>query len=211
MITIRQSVETFFFIIFATAITLFVMVQRGNNRNQPLFSAALPNSSVPIPTDTPPEPSVSTMDSPEGSKTITLEGQENKETIAYSLYISSKSDVQKQNIFKKEEANSQILEIPFNAWSPNNVYIFLKEKASSSNDYLVFQSSGNPFSNEVAYLSIQELFKKKIPNYVIEDVTGWADSNLLIVNTKSIEGDNKVSFWFDVPSQSFIQLGTYFK
>lgn len=204
MITIRHSVETIFFITFATALVLFVMVNRNNNKNSPVFSAVIPAVVTPFPTEIPVGPKISIMDSPEGSKTLTLESLENQGQTTYSLFISSKSEEQKQQIFTRQENNSQSLVIPFNTWSPDNTYVFLKEITPTSNDYLVFQNDAPP-------LSIQDLFAKKVPNYVIEDVTGWAAPNLLIINTKQIDGDSKVSFWFDVPSQSFIQLGTYFK
>ena len=70
--------------------------------------------------------------------------------------------------------------------------------------------SGQPFSDNMSSLNIQELFVEKINGYNISDITGWAAPNLILVNAQAKEGDNKVSFWFDVTSQSFIQLGTYF-
>ena len=210
MITIRHSIKTFFFISLATAFMLFIMVQRNNNKNRSVFSAALPAVITPMPTDIPKGPQISVMDSPEGSKTLTLENQERKELATYSLFVSTKHDEQRKQIFRKEEPSSQVLSIPFNTWSTDNVYVFLKEKTSSIDNYLVFQSSGNLFPNDLGYVSIQELFSKKVSGYTIEEVTGWAGPTSLIVNAKAVEGDNKVSFWFEVPSQSFIQLGTYF-
>jgi len=210
MITVRHSIETVFFIGITMAVMLFVMVQRNNSKNQSVFSAALPVVITPMPTPTPKGPQISIMDSPEGSKTLTLEMQQDKDITTYTLSASSKSDNEKKQLFKKVEPNSQILSIPFNTWSTDNVYVFLKEKTPSMDNYLVFQSSGNVFPDEAAFVSIQELFSKKVPGYVIEDVTGWAGPTSLIVNTKALGDSRKVSFWFEVPSQSFIQLSTYF-
>jgi len=198
--------KTVFFIIIVTVVMLFVLVWSNNKRSQLIFTSAAPPAIIPVPTE-----AIDIMDSPEGSKTLTLEKKENDGLMLYSLFISSKTDGQKMQIFRKEETELNNLEIPYNTWSPDNVYIFLKRKTFQIDDYLVFQSSGNLFSNGLPYVSIQELFKKKVQDYLIEDVTGWASPNLLIVNTKANKEDKKVSFWFDVPSQSFIQLGTYFK
>lgn len=173
MTIVRQSVKTFLFITITTAITLFVMVQRNNKTNQPVFSASIPVVITPVQTE-----AFNYMDSPDGTMTLKL--------ISNSLFVSSKSDGQERQIYKNEEINSHNLEIPFNTWSPDNVYIFLKEKTPSINNYLVFQSSGNLFSNNLPYMSIQELFKINVPNYSITDVTGWAAPNLLIINTKLI-------------------------
>jgi len=57
---------------------------------------------------------------------------------------------------------------------------------------------------------IKNLFLSKYPEFKIEDITGWAAVNLLLVNVKSQTGE-KISFWFDVTSQTFIRLGTYFQ
>lgn len=190
--------KTIFFVITTiTVIALFAIVKLNNRKSQPIITSAAPAAITPVRVET-----TSSMDSPDGSKTLTLDD---------SLSILSKPDGQKIRIYKKEEIGYRKLEIPFNTWSPDNIYVFLKERTPAIDNYLVFQSSGNMFSNNLPYISIQELFQKNLPNYSIEDVTGWAAPNLLIVNAKSNESGQKVSFWFDVSSQSFIQLGTYFK
>jgi len=203
-----MKVKIILFVIIVTAITIFVFVQSNNKKSQTVFTSAAPPNISPVMTET-----ANNMDSPDGSKSLTLEKKESSAAglISYTLFVSTKPEEQKQEIFKKEETGSQNLSIPYNTWSPDNVYVFLKEKTTTIDNYLVFQSSGNLFPNNLSYLSIQELFGKNVPGFTIEDVTGWAASNLIIVNTKVNESDNKVSFWFDVPSQSFIQLGTYFK
>jgi len=208
MFTMRQSLEIFIIILLGTALSFFVTVQRNNTSGRSLFSrAAAPIAQIPVPTEMPAGPQEFVMDSPEGSRTLTLE----KNGSTYSLFTSDKAGGQKIQVFQKEEPTSQSLEIPFNTWSTDNKYIFLKETLPEINNYLVFQSSGNLFANDKASVSVQEVFNAKVPNYTIEDVTGWAGNTSLIVNAKSVEGDKKVSFWFEVPSQSFIPLGTYFK
>jgi len=208
MITVRQSVEIFFIILLGTALAFFVTIQRNNTSGRSLFSrASVPIAQIPAPTEVPAGPQQFIMDSPEGSKTLTLE----KKGSVYTLFTSDKSSDQKISVFQKDEPGSQSLEIPFNTWSTDNKYVFLKEITPDINNYLVFQASGTLFTNDKASISVQEVFKEKVPNYIIEDVTGWAGNTSLIVNAKSIEGDKKVSFWFEVPSQSFIPLGTYFK
>lgn len=192
----NKSFSIFFFTSLLAAGALFIMVGKTQPRENSTPEAKMPI--VIASTQT-----VSTMDSPEGSKTLTLEGD--------SLFVSVKDSPEKQLLYKKKLESSELLEIPFNTWAPDNVYVFLKDKKLNENDYLVFQILGETFPEEAAFLSIQDLFNKKIQGYIIEDVTGWAAPNLLIVNAKLIEGDNKVSFWFDIPSQSFTQLGTYFK
>ncbi len=203
MISRQHKLETFFVITSITAIVLFVVVTQNSRGNSPVRTSAAPPVETPIPT-----PSLTYMDSPEGSKRLTLR---NDDATHYSILIASSDNGQNVPIYNGKISNSQKLEIPFNTWDPNNTYIFLKEVAPTTTDYLVFKNTGTLFPDDASYISIQEKFQKKVPNYIIEDVTGWAAPNLLIVNTRAIGGDQKMSFWFDVPSQSFIQLGTYFK
>ncbi|MCR4326310.1 MAG: hypothetical protein NUV52_01495 [Candidatus Roizmanbacteria bacterium] len=195
-----------------TGIVFFVFVKRNTLVSRSVFSAPIPAISIP-PTQTPSyDAQVSSMDSPEGSKTLVLQKTQDDKGATYSAFVSAKSDEQIQQVLSIPALDSEIMAIPFNTWSPDNSYLFFTKKTPTVNQYLVLNSSGEWFANNTPYLSVQELFVDQVPDYSIEDVTGWAGPNLLIVNAKSVEDENtKVSFWLDVPSQSFIQLSTYFK
>lgn len=191
------------FITIIVAIAILVMTQFNNKKSQTITTSAAPPVVItPIQLET-----FEDMDSPDGNKTLTLEKKGQFQTI----FTSSKADGQKIQIYKEETMGSNKLEISYNSWSPDNVYFFLNEKNPAYNNYFVFQSTGDLFSNNLPYVSIYELFIKNVPDYLIEDVTGWGGINLVVINAKNIADNRKVSFWFDVPSQSFIQLGTYFK
>jgi hypothetical protein len=150
-----------------------------------------------------------TMNSPDGTKTLTMKKQPIKDLKKYSFYVSS-TDTVEQMILSKELENTQNLEIPYNTWSPDNKYIFLKELTPILNNYYVFSTTGNPVPDNAQQVNIQELFSQKLPEYKITDVTGWAGPTLIIVNTTANKDGQNISFWFDVTNQSFTQLGTYF-
>ncbi|MFA6081768.1 MAG: hypothetical protein WC741_05225 [Patescibacteria group bacterium] len=197
-----MKIKVSIFILIVTFLTFFITSELNNKKNKTIITSAVPPMVTPIETET-----TSLMDSPDGAKTLMIEKRDN----FYTIFVTNNSNGNKIQVFRKEKINSSQLEIPYNTWSPDNLYFFLKEKNAVADDYLVFQSSGESFSNNLSNLSIQEPFKLKVPNYTIEEVTGWAAPNLLIVNTKQNDSNNRVSFWYEVPSQSFIQLGTYFK
>lgn len=159
-----------------------------------------------------PEPKLQTssMDSPEGSKTLTVERVEYARSASYSVFVTEKQGGERIDLMT-HDATFQDLTIPYNTWSPDTGYFFLKETTADRSDYRVFQSSGDRFPEDILSLSIPSLFTESVQGFVIEDVTGWASATQIIVNTRGIETDAKVSFWFDVPSQTFTQLGTYFK
>ena len=179
--------KVIFFILIVTIISLFFLVQRNNKRSEPVNSSAAPPIITPVQIET-----TNVMDSPDGSLKLILEEKNGLQTI----FVTTIPEGQKVQIYKKETAGHK-LEIPYNTWSPDNIYFFLK-------------SSGNIFASDSPYLSVQELFRNKVPNYAIEDITGWAAPNLLLINARMITEDKKASFWFEVSSQLFIQLGTYF-
>lgn len=205
MFTLKHRLEMFFIIVLGTALSLFVTVQRNNHTDRRIFSAFVPT--ITSPTIAPTEKT--TMDSPDGSKTLVLKKQQTSSMAKYSFYTSTK-DAVLDNSFGTELANVQNLSIPYNTWSPDNKYIFLTESTPTLNNYYVFLASGDLIVENNEYVNIQELFSQKLPNYKITDVTGWAAPTLLVVNTVANESGNNISFWFDVESQSFIQLGTYF-
>lgn len=170
----------------------------------------IPNTLSPTPTTISEISETEQMSSPDGTENLTMERQKMGESIKYSFFTSDTSGAQ-QFIYSKELISSQSISIPFNTWSPDNRYFFVKESTSGKNNYYVFYASGENFFDYSQYLSVQLLFEEKVDGYVITDVTGWAAPTLLIVNTQEKEGDGKVSFWLDVRSQSFIRLGTYFR
>lgn len=210
----KQSVtlKPLFFIIVAIGISLMILVKRQNRIDSRVYSALPESSTSPLPTVVAPDPiETAFMDSPDGTMTLTMEKQPAKEYDKYSFFTSVKSETAKHLIFSKEVPLSQSLSIPYNTWSPDNVYFFITESTPLFNNYYVFFVSGDDFPDNSRYVSIQELFAKHISDYIITDVTGWAAPNLLIVNTRETQGEKKVSFWFNVTNQSFTQLWTYFR
>lgn len=195
-----------------TGIVFFVFVKQNSLVSRSVFSAPLPTITG-IPTQAPSyDAQVSSMDSPEGSKRLILQKTQDSKGATYSAFVSTLSDEQTQQILSMSALDAEVITIPFNTWSPDNNYLFLTKKAQSANQYLVLNSSGEWLGDAAPYLPVQELFAHQVEGYSIEDVTGWAGPTLLIVNAKSTENENnKISFWFDVPSKSFIRLSTYFK
>ena len=166
---------------------------------------------TPVPTIIQPVLKNSTMDSPDGKASLILDSRQTGDDITYSVFITSVSSTERQLIFGKELDASSGLSIPYNTWSPDNKYFFLKVQTQALNNYYVFFASGKYFNDDLAYLDIQKLFEQKVKGFIITDVTGWASPALLIVNTREEAGDKKVSYWFDVTNQSFTRLSTFFE
>ncbi|MBI4973146.1 hypothetical protein HZC27_00870 [Candidatus Roizmanbacteria bacterium] len=211
MFSLRHNLEMFFIITLGTALSLFVLVQRNNYRNQTSFSlsAIAPTVVIATPTGATYLLQTSSMGSPDGSMNLTMNSQRGKDVTKYTFFTSTPEGLD-QNIFAKQLDESGSLSIPYNTWSPDNKYVFLKEVTSSLPNYYVLKADGTPLKEGAKYVNIQELFSSKQLDYTIVEVTGWADPNLIIVNAKSNKENRVVSFWFEVSSQSFIALSTYF-
>jgi len=216
MFTLKHVLKTVFFIVMAAGLVLFALMQRNSHKTTTnVFSQTITSPTFVIPTPTLLVPvstpsQTTTMDSPDGTKTLTMIKRQINGLAAYFFYTSNKSDAVDKLIFKKTEGLTESFSIPYNTWSPDNVYFFLKEATPSVNNYYVFYVSGNLLPNNAQYVNIQELFAQKLPDFTLVDVTGWAAPNLVLVNTKTKQEGRDVSFWFDVPGLSFIQLSTYF-
>lgn len=211
MFTLRHNLEMLFIITLGTALSLFVLVQRNNSRNQSSFSlsAAIPTISIPTPTGVSYPMETSSMGSPDRSMNLTMNKQRGKDATKYTFFTSTPEGID-QNIFAKQLDESESLLIPYNTWSPDNKYVFLKEVTNGLPNYYVMRADGSTLKDYEKYVNIQKLFSERQPDYTIVDVTGWGDPNLIIVNAKSNTENRVVSFWFEVSSQSFILLSTYF-
>jgi len=151
-----------------------------------------------------------TSDSPDGTWTLTVKKQTVNNITTHSILVLNKADTSETMIFSKIEQSTQDLSIPFNSWSPDNKYVFVKESTPTVTNYLVFSTSGQPFNTKTPFVNVYDLFVQKYPEYIFEDITGWAAPYLLIVNSHKTAGDSGTSFWFDVSSQTFTLLSTHF-
>lgn len=128
----------------------------------------------------------------------------NKNGVTYSFSISGKE------IFAKTVDPSTVISIPYNTWSPNNKYFFLKETGPGGTSFFVLSASEDSSSQNEKTANITDLFTQKYPDLKIGDVTGWGGINLVVVNSLRNNESKGPSFWFEMPSHSFIQLSTHF-
>ncbi len=195
------------FLIFAgltvIAVGVFVLT-RPDNKSHPATLPVLALDPTPSPSQ------VTTVLAPDGKKTLIMKEKKDGEGINHTFSISSDEDGLQKVIFTKTLPRESSLTIPYNAFSPDDKYIFLKEINSGEAGYFVLSTSGTLFAGEVQTLDISGSFKEKYADYVIADVTGWGGPNLVVVNTYKSSGGKGPSFWFDVGSKSFIRLSHAF-
>lgn len=148
------------------------------------------------------------VSSPDGLKTLTMKEEKSTDGTMYTFTISDENG-SGDLIFSKTLSDGSSLSIPYNTFSPDDKYIFIKEDDNGMASYIVMTTSGVAIGNNQT-LEIVGLFNQKEPNYKVTDVTGWAAPTLIIVNSDKKDGGVGPSFWFEVLDQSFISLSRRF-
>lgn len=211
MLNLKKELTTFFVIILGTVAGLLILLQYNHANTKNIFSTSAASLLTQIPaTDLQVSAKTITVVSPDGTWKLTMKKQLKETTISYSFLTSTNGDNHEQLIFNKTMNISQSSTIPYNTWSPDNKYVFLKESIPTGDAYYVFNANGTVFPDNSSYINVSDLFNLQLADYTLTEITGWADPNLLIINTKTKQGEQGPSFWFEIPSRSFIQLSTHF-
>jgi hypothetical protein len=211
MVNLKKELSTVLLIILGTAASLFILMQYNQINYKIIFSTSAAPPFELTPTIIPQVlTETAAVISPDGTWKMTMNKELKGATVSYSFLTSSNTDNHEQLIFNKTVSPSQNLTIPYNTWSPDDKYVFIKESTSMGDTYYVFNAGGDLFPDNSPYINVTDLFNLDLTDYVLTEITGWADQNLLIINTKTKQGDQGPSFWFEIPSRSFIQLSTHF-
>ena len=143
-------------------------------------------------------------DSPDGKLTLSMKTVKSDGGLTYSFSVSGKE------IFIKTVDSSVSISIPYNTWAPNGKYVFLREESGGVVRFFVLSTTVSSAEQNDQTADITDLFNKKYSDFKINDVTGWGGVNLIIVNSVKGDGSKGPSFWFEMPSNNFIQLSTRF-
>ncbi len=198
------------------------MVKRRSNLLTPaLFSLAAlgavvfwrspsqtPSVNVAVESSPTPE-AVTTGIAADGKISLTLNEKAAGEKTAWTLATKDKNGAVRQ-IWSETLPAGVTFSIPGNAVSPDDKYLFIQETLPGKTLYLVFSVDGKPLKKDLPLIEFTEAFAVKYPNLKITEATGWAAPTLIVFNTDKAEGGTGPSFWFDILSQSFIQLTNRF-
>ncbi|HEX6977050.1 MAG TPA: hypothetical protein VF185_01655 [Patescibacteria group bacterium] len=178
-------------------------------QKEPVIPASVASNPT-FPVTTQAAPQTTAMEAPDGSHTLTLKEEKGKSATTYTVLISTSNDPTQKQIFTKTLEEGSSISLPFNTFSPDDKYVFLKETTKSGISYIVLNSQGTPLTKENSVINFSDLFAAKYPDYKITEATGWASPTLIIINTDKLDGTQGPSFWFEIPSQSFLILSNRF-
>ncbi len=177
------------------------MVLNGKAQTPVASLAAPPKMLQPTPT---PQLNTQTVISPDGKMELKLTKKKAQGGVIWTASVGDKE------IFNQTLPESAAVSVPFNTFSPDNKYVFLKETSEDVVSYPVLSTAGSPLSADGSIPEIASLFSQKHPDYRITEATGWGGINLIVFNTQKATGEAGPSFWFEVPSHAFIQLSSKF-
>jgi hypothetical protein len=183
-----------------------------------LFSPVSPPQSVlktaikPAPTPPVTAAQTSSSVSPDGKLQVTMQSQKNDSLFTYTFFVgqATESGQLREPFLTKTTPIENAFAVPFNTFSPDKKYFFLEEKETDEPHFLVFAVSTKPFRDGEQFIDVTAKFKAYTSTYTLFNITGWADEQLLIIQTKKADQSTGPSFWFEVGSQAFIQLSTRF-
>jgi len=199
------GVDAIVFMFFGAVVGLLA-IQMQNQQGSP--STIETHASVPTPTVAfiPTNNTISQISS-DGTKKIILKTTQNSDASqSYELSTNDNGPV----IFSKTLPAGESMSIPFNTWSPDNTYFFIKEQTADSSVFIVFRANGEAFADGEAYHSLTDAFAQRATGNIFDDATGWADDGLIIINTKTQDNLQGPSYWFSVANKAIIPLSTKF-
>ena len=211
----RIILETISFLMIAAIIGSF-LVWRENRDFQQKFLAtdslvsANDLSQKIIPTVTSiPKVDFASQTTPDGTKILSMTRTQNSDkTYTYIFSVEDESGDNKKQIYTVTIPVSENMSVPFNAWSPDNQYLFIQKNTDNA---LVFKASGESITDGQLFFDIKDSFEEKVTTVLPRAITGWAADRLIIVNTFKTDSSIGPSYWFEVPSKAVVKLSSLFE
>lgn len=218
MFTLKRELETMFLLFVAAGIGVFISINLNRNRAEVVSQAANVQEVVVRQTDQNkqgssfiPKITASSQNSSDGNVNTHVESSLNRDgSQAVSIFATDGSDRNKKVIFNTTLQKEDQVVIPYNTWSPDNKYFFIRENTTGGPRVMVFRGDGEPFADGETFLDLTGVFAERNTDYKFDEATGWASETLIIINTTRQDNTKGPSFWFEVPSKAVIQLSTIF-
>lgn len=191
----------FIFLISVLSLILFLVLKEANTSKLPDAEAYVPeyvNSSVNDVLKS--EKAIS----PDGEMELTINTEPMGADLNWNLNIND------ERVANMALPVGWVVTLPYNSFSPDNKYFFVKEYMGSEYFYKVFYTKGGSINADGSELEITAPFNSRFPEFAITDITGWASPTLLLVNTNKTDGEEGPTFWFDITSKKFIRLSRRF-
>jgi hypothetical protein len=215
--SILKSLKGLLALMMAVCLVLLLLIVRGKATKAPINFSYLvkavisPTPEIVWPTATPvPVIKKAEFLTPDGAKALHFEEKTEAKTALYTILVADKTTEEKSLVLEKTLPVSSKLLVPYNTWSPDNTYFYLEERGVNGTEYHLYSTILSEALEKQESINISSLFRERLPEYSMEEITGWAAPDLLVVNAKLITDGSPQSFWFATYDHSFIPLANYF-
>lgn len=212
--TTRHVIELdTFFLLTISAVSGIVFAMSSSHKQSISYSLSVPVNEIvqsPIPPSIPSTIEKFTQTAPNGANMLRMITTNRDSGKTYEILVSDLANNNQKLIYSATLPVTESITVPFNAWSPDNKYLFIEHNTPKGNEAIVIKSNGDPVIQGEVNPNIAALFAAKKTGYTYKETTGWASETLLIVNTTGQDGSKGPSYWFEVPSKAIIQLSTQF-
>ena len=165
---------------------------------------------VPSPTVSISNSKVTSQISPDGTKILTMTQTIRQDgSKKYDVVASDIDGSNQKSIYTTSMPAEGDLSIPFNAWSPDDRYVFVNRTDVSGFSSLIMRADGESLTSGSQMFDAKGLFDARNTGNSYQESTGWASENLVIINAVRQDGE-KASYWLEVPSGAIIPLSTQF-
>lgn len=207
----RIEFESFFLFLLAAALGIMFATQANRSSpNRTIFHLPIMEG-IQSPSIQLIQPKVEKFSqfSPDGRKEIDMVVTTNKDSSRTYVLISVDTSSNQPTKLLSVNFPYESLSIPFNAWSPDDNYVFVNKNTKSGSQALVFRGDGQALASNEPFYNAYEIFTAKQTGNTYNETTGWASETLLIINTTN-NGSKSTSYWLEIPSKALISLSTQF-
>ena len=102
--------------------------------------------------------------SPNGKMTLTVKNVRKTDIISQIFFTTTDTNETPVQIYSADSSSGRTILIPYNTFSPDNKYVFLKTGTSDKPEYLVLRTDGKIYKTMTRELKLQSFFMKSIRN-----------------------------------------------
>lgn len=210
--TIELEGAVLFFLAAAVGVTLALYTNHSPKiRTVYNLPVVAPLLASPTPTQ-PPLPKTQTFSqvSPDGKKKLSMVASPAKSGTTYAFSVEDTTSGNSQPLYSITLPETESMTVPFNAFSPDDRYVFLTHVGKGGTDAWVFRVDASPIlADGTMSLDMKAIFDSRATGNTYQEATGWASETLVIVNTATPNGTRQ-SYWIEIPSKALIPLSTQF-
>lgn len=143
----------------------------------------------------------------DGSMVLKMVGEKFPDgRVNYSFWVLDRKENSEKKVYSQTTLPGESMDLPHNAWSPNNKQFFIEQYGWPTKKYYVFKADGTEYKEGEHHLDVMSYWLASKNGYEIETITGWGGLDLLVLKTRNEEGDRGPSFWFVTSSRGFLRL-----